>query len=104
MFASYAFSIARRSRGFIDGSAPPRRAATVTSLMRRVKVLPFLASAAAFLCFTLAHLECPDMAERHVSSSGKPIILHSDIASSQKKLTVAAPLLVAKSKNAEISL
>src|SRR5438445_10513933 len=61
MFASYALSIARRSRGFIAGSAPPRRAATVTSLISRVKILPFLASAAAFLCFTLAHLECPDM-------------------------------------------
>src|SRR5205814_3664930 len=63
MFASYALSIARRSRGFIAGSAPPRRAATVTSLMSRVKILPFLASAAAFLCLTLAHLECPAMAE-----------------------------------------
>src|SRR5437899_5361008 len=62
MFASYALSIARRSRGFIAGSAPPRRAATVTSLMSRVKILPFLASAAAFLCLTLAHLECPAMA------------------------------------------
>src|SRR2546421_696176 len=75
MFASYALSIARRSRGFIAGSAPPRRAATVTSLMSRVKILPFFASAAAFLCFTLAHLECPAMAERRVLSSGKPIIL-----------------------------
>src|SRR5437773_3578623 len=75
MFASYALSIARRSRGFIAGSAPPRRAATVTSLMSRVKILPSLASAAAFLCFTLAHLECPAMAERRVSSSGELIIL-----------------------------
>src|SRR5712664_2367608 len=61
MFASYALSIARRSRGFIPGSAPPRRAATVTSLISRVKVLPFLESAAAFLWRMLAHLECPDM-------------------------------------------
>src|SRR5258708_29998494 len=75
MLASYALSIARRSRGFIAGSAPPSRAATVTSLMRRVKILPFLASAAAFLCLTLAHLECPAMAERRVLRSGKPIIL-----------------------------
>src|SRR5690242_4154089 len=62
MLASYALSIARRRRGFIEGSAPPRRAATVTSLIRRVKILPFLASATAFLCLTLAHLECPAMA------------------------------------------
>src|SRR6266480_1721453 len=71
MFASYALSIARRSRGFIAGSAPPRRAATVTSLMSRVKILPFLASAAAFLCLTLAHLECPAMAARRVLKFGK---------------------------------
>src|SRR5437867_3015934 len=74
MFASYALSIARRSRGFIAGSAPPRRAATVTSLMSRVKILPFLASAAAFLCLTLAHLECPAMAEPRIRV-GKLIIL-----------------------------
>ncbi len=37
------------------------RAATVTSLISRVKVLPFLESAAAFLWRMLAHLECPDM-------------------------------------------
>src|SRR5205814_2285180 len=54
MFASYALSIARRSRGFIAGSAPPRRAATVTSLMSRVKILPFFASAAVSLPFFLA--------------------------------------------------
>src|SRR5437879_11470550 len=71
MFASYASSIASRSRGFIAGSAPPRRAATVTSLMSRVKILPFLASAAAFLCLTLAHLECPAMAERRGLEFGK---------------------------------
>src|SRR5260221_14704555 len=70
MLASYALSIARRSRGFIAGSAPPRRAATVTSLISRVKILPFLASAAAFLCLTLAHLECPALAERRGRGSG----------------------------------
>src|SRR5258706_15146087 len=60
------------------------RAATVTSLISRVKVLPFLASDAAFLCFMLAHLECPDMAERRVSGSGKPII-YPLLAQSQDK-------------------
>src|SRR5437899_11632333 len=91
MFASYALSIARRSRGFIAGSAPPRRAATVTSLMSRVKILPFLASAAAFLCFTLAHLECPAMAERRVLSSGKLIILSFALPAPSQAVHVRTP-------------
>src|SRR5690606_25544591 len=59
MLASCALSIARRRRGFMFGSPPPIRAATVISLISRVKTLPFLASAAAFLCLMLAHLLCP---------------------------------------------
>src|SRR3990170_3161539 len=43
------------------GSAPPKRAATVISLMSRVNTLPLLASTAAFLWRMLAHFECPDM-------------------------------------------
>src|SRR5262245_57314025 len=50
-----------RSRGFISGSPPPARAATVNSLMRRVKIFPRLASAAPFLCLMECHLEWPDM-------------------------------------------
>src|SRR3954468_18088067 len=61
MLLAYALSMARRSRGFIDGSAPPRRAATVISLMRRVKILPRFASVAAFLCLMFAHLLWPAM-------------------------------------------
>ena len=38
-----------RRRGFMSGSPPPLRAATVSSLMMRVKILPRLASAAPFL-------------------------------------------------------
>src|SRR5712692_5769321 len=75
MFASYALSIARRSRGFIAGSAPPRRAATVTSLISRVKILPFLASDTAFLWRMLAHLECPDMRAARFFRSRNVIIL-----------------------------
>jgi len=56
MFWPIALSIARRSRGLADASPPPRRAATVISLMRRVNTLPRFASAAAFLCLMFAHL------------------------------------------------
>src|SRR4051794_12847686 len=59
MFWSVALSHASRRRGLADGSPPPRRAATVISRMRRVKILPRLASAAAFLCLMLAHLLWP---------------------------------------------
>src|SRR5437667_1703059 len=91
MFASYALSIARRSRGFIPGSAPPRRAATVTSLISRVKVLPFLESAAAFLWRMLAHLECPDMrgARSRIGKAYNFIIRSSRRARSFHDRTVA---------------
>src|SRR5882672_10616470 len=85
MLASVALSIARRRRGFMPTSGPARREATVTSLISRVKILPFLASDAAFLCLMLAHLECPDMAEQRVGVAGKSIILPSSVAPSQKK-------------------
>lgn len=41
---SAAFSKARRRRGLAPGSPPPMRAATVISLIKRVKILPRLAS------------------------------------------------------------
>src|SRR5262245_29997543 len=50
-----------RKRGLLDGSPPPLRAATVNSLMMRVKALPRFASAAPFLCLIVCHLEWPDM-------------------------------------------
>src|ERR1041384_4798797 len=52
-----------RSRGFMSGSPPPARAATVNSLIRRVKILPRFASAAPFLCLIECHFEWPDMLE-----------------------------------------
>src|SRR5918994_6768566 len=61
MFAAFASAIIVRSRGFMSGSPPPPRAATVNSLMMRVKILPRLASAAPFLCLIVCHLEWPDM-------------------------------------------
>jgi hypothetical protein len=63
MFAALASAIIVRSRGFMSGSPPPPRAATVNSLMMRVKTLPRLASSAPFLCLIDAHFEWPDMAK-----------------------------------------
>src|SRR5206468_5669997 len=51
-----------RSRGFALRSPPPRRAATVISLMNLVNCLPRRASLSAFLCLIELHLEWPDMA------------------------------------------
>src|SRR5258708_39659837 len=63
MLAAFASAMIVRSRGFMSGSPPPPRAATVSSLMRRVKILPRLASRAPFLCLIEAHLEWPDMSK-----------------------------------------
>src|SRR5208282_5351797 len=60
MFSDFAARIAVRSLGFMSGS-PPLLAAMAISLIRRVKILPRLASSAPFLCLIVAHLEWPDM-------------------------------------------
>src|SRR5687768_12111695 len=78
MFTSLAAAMMVRRRGFIPGSPPPLRAATVNSLIRRVKILPRLASAAPFLCLIVCHLEWPDIRKllgktwkaRHFTSGG----------------------------------
>ena len=59
IFASQAFSIAKRKRGLDAGSPPPCFAATVISLISLVKILPRWASTRAFLCWIFAHLLCP---------------------------------------------
>jgi hypothetical protein len=56
MLAALAAAMAVRRRAFPSGS-PPLRAAIEISLMIRVKTLPRLASAAAFLCLIDDHLE-----------------------------------------------
>ena len=56
MFTALAFSTTVRRRGFMPGSPPPMRAATVISLMIFVKAAPRLASVAPFLCLMVAHL------------------------------------------------
>src|SRR5215510_3414182 len=61
MFCALASLMMVRRRGFMSGSPPPARAATVSSLIRRVKILPRFASAAPFLCLIECHLEWPDM-------------------------------------------
>src|SRR5437899_2486418 len=58
-----------RSRGFALRSPPPRRAATVISLMNLVNCLPRRASLSAFLCLIELHLEWPDMARPAVTTS-----------------------------------
>src|SRR5271155_4578944 len=61
MFSALAAATAPRSRGLASTSPPPWRAAMVISLIRRVKILPRLASSAPFLCLIVAHFEWPDI-------------------------------------------
>src|SRR5262245_7371208 len=61
MFSALAARMAVRRRGLVSGSPPPPLAAMLISLMRRVKILPRLASSAPFLCLIVAHLEWPDI-------------------------------------------
>src|SRR5271157_5930168 len=67
MFSALAAATAPRSRGFFSGS-PPLLAAMVISLIRRVKILPRLASSAPFLCLMVAHFEWPDMEKPQISN------------------------------------
>src|SRR5437660_13587 len=60
MLTALAAVTAVRRRALASGS-PPVRAAIMISLIRRVNVLPRLASRAAFLCLIVAHLLCPDI-------------------------------------------
>src|SRR4051795_3817395 len=64
----FAFWIASARVGLPAGSPPPVRAATSTFLMSLAKSLPRRASTTAFLCFVVAHLECP-LIERACSSN-----------------------------------
>jgi len=61
MFAALASSTAFRRRALLSTLPPPSRADTVSSLIRRVKILPRLASAAPFLCLIVLHLLWPDI-------------------------------------------
>ena len=46
----------------------------VISLIRRVNILPRLASSAPFLCLIVAHLEWPDMETSTASSSSQLVL------------------------------
>src|SRR5947207_15418794 len=63
MLLAAALSTASLNRGLVESSLPPSLAETVISRMRRVKILPRLASVAAFLCLMFAHLLWPAMME-----------------------------------------
>src|SRR5690242_8335385 len=72
MFSALAASTAVRRRGLPSGSPPPCLAAMVISLMRRVNILPRLASSAPFLCLIVAHFEWPDMETSAMSEIRRP--------------------------------
>ena len=59
IFAAKALSIAVLSLGLSSATPPPNLAETVISLIKTEKTFPLLASWRPFLCFMLAHLECP---------------------------------------------
>src|SRR5690554_7626528 len=59
MLLESALSTAVRRRGLSAGSGPPSRAATVSSRISLLKILPRLASWAALRCLILDHLLWP---------------------------------------------
>src|SRR6266446_8246457 len=69
IFSALATTMAPRRRGLESGSPPPFFAAILISLIRRVKILPRLASSAPFLCLIVAHFEWPDMARPRAQES-----------------------------------
>src|SRR3954471_10747129 len=78
MLTDLASAMIVRSRGLLSASPPPFLAATVSSLMMRVKILPRLASAAPFLCLIVCHLEWPDMAKTPEKSKEKDLRCYHD--------------------------
>src|SRR5437764_15437597 len=68
IFSAFAAAIAVRRRGLVSGS-PPLFAAMLISLIRRVKILPRLASNAPFLCLIVAHLLWPDIVQPLLETS-----------------------------------
>ena len=59
MLADNALSKADLNLELSSGTVPPSLDETVSSLIRREKIYPFLASCLPFLCLIFAHLECP---------------------------------------------
>src|SRR5256885_8412003 len=94
MFCALASAMIVRSRGFMSGSPPPARAATVNSLMRRLKILPRLASRAPFLCLIEAHLEWPDI--QNLLKIGKILPLFREDDPDIRARVPRTPTIVAK--------
>src|SRR3954471_20165857 len=95
MLTALASATIVRRRGLLSISPPPLRAATVSSLMIRVKTLPRFASAAPFLCLIVCHLEWPDMMKlqrnqqnltAHLTTVARAVVtLHGPTASSKNR-------------------
>src|ERR1700722_17240927 len=81
IFSALAATMAPRRRGLESGSPPPFFAAMLISLIRRVKILPRLASSAPFLCLIVAHFEWPDMARPRIYLDWREIRLVEGITS-----------------------
>src|SRR5215470_13917899 len=98
MFSAFAAATAVRRRGFFSGS-PPLLAAMVVSLIRRVKILPRLASSAPFLCLIVAHLEWPDITRpRKLDDYRMPIVPHcgrEDASASERHGRAGQILIIA---------
>src|SRR5262245_8125012 len=90
MLTDFASATTVRRRGLDSTSPPPLRAATVSSLMMRVKILPRLASAAPFLCLMVCHLEWPDMVETpEIEGEKRPLILaHRRLIAAEARPTI----------------
>src|SRR5438105_5566532 len=87
MFSALAATMAPRKRGLVSGS-PPFLAAIEISLIRRVKILPRLASRAPFLCLIVAHFECPDMEIPRVQYTSIALILIKTILITMTLITL----------------
>src|ERR1700709_2274262 len=92
MFSALAAATAARRRGCPSTSPPPALAATVISLIRRVKILPRLASSAPFLCLIVAHFEWPDMRNLSAENSiGNPSHSESGRHLTQQSIALREP-------------
>src|SRR5581483_8829182 len=90
MFSALAAAMAVRRRGLVSGS-PPFFAAILISLIRRVKILPRLASSAPFLCLIVAHFEWPDIGIPRVRLQRIVLIRDQDLPVSGDHVIASKP-------------
>src|SRR5579872_6025513 len=90
MFSALAAAMAVRRRGLVSGS-PPFFAAMLISLIRRVKILPRLASSAPFLCLIVAHFEWPDMEITSMCADYLPVFTLNARDFAREEITRFAP-------------